>query len=477
MAAAAHAQDDLNRSVDVAKEYMPLVERAQKLPVAPQMNDTTTLKPDFRYVVRPRAWVSRFEVAPIRAARIATAPPEQEGPLYAKLGGGAPGQTLADICLATKHTGVYVNHRGQWADIQRVTARTFENSAGVFGRLRVGRWTMGGELGVDHNSYADYLAAGRKLRYTMPGAAFTVEHDYFYLAAEGWMLQPRAEAGGWAYAEARRNFNEHFLRLGVSASAWNMNTVFGVSPRYEFDNQLFRFAVGAEVAHDDAMRKTRFLPEMELRLHGSLSPYLKLTGDLRDNSYRTLAALNPYLDPQFRFAEAPGATAVQRLRAGVSGRIGRVVAWNLYAGGEMRRNALLESSAAPYFMNKSDAFTAGLEAEAQTGGFTASLDAKYLKYKKLGDYLPAFESSLSVGYSCEKWAVRASAGTHGGYKFFGTETRAPAATDLALEAEYRLSKQLGIFVAGGNILNHKLYPYALHRGIGTTVGAGVKLTI
>jgi hypothetical protein len=472
----AYAQDDLNRSVDVAKEYTPLVERAQKLPVAPQIDDTTTLKPDFRYVVRPRAWVSRFEVTPIRAARMVTVH-ENPKPFYAKLGGGAPGQTVADVYYASKNAGAYLNHNGQWADIQAITARSVNNSAGIFGRFAAGRWMLGGELSIDDDNYADYIAGGRKVRYTTPQAAFAVEHKYFSLDAEGWFLQQRDEAGGRVDAEIRRRFGEHFLHLGASASGWNRNNIIGVSPRYEFDNKRFMFIAGATVARDDAKNKLWFLPELELRLSGGVSPYLKLGGNLRDNTYRTLVAVNPYFDPRFRFAEAPGATAEHTLYAGLSGRLGYVVAWNIFAGGEMSRNVLLESSATPYFAGKIDALSAGLELDARAGGFTASLDAKYFNYKQLRGCLPAYRGVLSANYAGGNWAIRASAATHGGYCFFGTEHKAPAATDLTLEAEYKFTERITVFAEGNNLLDQKLYPYALHCGIGRSVGMGVKLRL
>lgn len=475
---AVHAQD-LNRSVDVSKDFAPLIESASKLPVVPDMSDTTTLKPDFRYVVTPRVWPTRFDVAPIRAARLADDLPRRVEPFYAKLGGGAPGQTIADLYLTSRRAGIFVNHRGQWADIEGVAARSITNSAGIFGDVRMGRWTLGGELTVDHDVYDDYIASGRTLTFTTPRAAVAVGNHVFGLEAEGWLPSWHGERAGRVSVGVRRSLGMHFVELRGGVGGWsadaNGNTIVGITPRYVCDNQALRFVAGVEAAYDGAKDKIRAIPELEVRIYGAVSPYIRLAGALNDNSYRTLADTNPYFDPDFTFDETPGATAIHTLHAGVAGRIGRVVAWNLYAGGEMQRNMLVRSSAEPRFVDRSETFVVGVEAEAHAGGFSASLAAKYLKYNQLEGYLPSVQGSLSLNYSHGKWAVRAAVEAHDGYTFFGTETAAPVAAGIDLGAEYNFTRRLGIFVEGRNLTNQKLYPYALHRGVGASVSAGVKL--
>lgn len=472
---------DLERSVDVVKEYAPLVERAEKLPVEVKNLDAgAEIAPDFDYDVSSRVWVSQFETAPISAAWVL---PEgfaqRRAQFYAKLGGGYPDNSLADVYLTARNFGIYGSHRGQWTDIQGVTAREMLNSGGVFGRAYFGGFMASGRLGLSDNQYHDYLSRGQKLRYTTTTATFSVHNRVFGIGGNGWYLRQSKEFGGHLTANVRYQLGVHILHLGAGAQLSKLNTILSVTPRYELDNQYLIFTMGAEVARDEAVKKIRFVPVAEVRLHGVVSPFAKLTGELKDNTYRTLFEANPFFSPSYRYFETQGAARHHELRVGVAGRIGYVAAWNIWAGGEMHKNTLLISSSVPEFVDM-EAVTAGAEVEVMTGYFVATVKGKYLKYKELNDYLPAYEGAVDVGYVRPKWGVHVGADLRGEYSFQGIAdypADAPTAVDLHAQIDYNVGRRVGLFVMGNNLLDNELYPQSYHKGFGISATAGIKVKL
>lgn len=399
-AAAAQGGDDLNRQVNVAKDYTPRVDRAAKLSIVPQMEDTVKLRPEFDYTVRPRAWVSGFGVEPIRAAQIDRGSYLRQYPVYLKAGGGYPGQSVLDFYATSTRPGgsgfgAYVNHRAQFADIKndfgaKANAKSTNNSAGLFGRAAFGRLSIAGEIGFDYDIYTHYgnakSAGVRMQHYALPRAGLVFGHDFtdmsrfnFRLGADGYMLLDRhqhGEAGGNIFIEMGKDFGAHGLSVRADYAGWkgrDMNgasaSVVSVTPRYEITTGNLTFVMGAKFAYDmpqgidpgDSPRpiweeattqralyansnwgkKFWFLPELEVNFRlagGGFNPYVRLNSELKQNSYLSMSRLNPYLDYDFSVRSAPAATAQYKLHAGFAGTLGSVFSYNLYAGYGITKN-------------------------------------------------------------------------------------------------------------------------------------------
>lgn len=564
-AGAANGQDGLNRQVDVTKDYTPLVDRAAKLKIEPQMGDTTTLRPDFDYTVEPRGWVSRFGVEPIRAARLDVGGSEWQRPLYLKAGFGLPGQSVLDVYVNSTRAGAsgvgaYVNHRGQFADIDNVRARSTTNSAVVFGRAVMGRWSVAGEVGADYDVWTDYVSGrsmssdgasagriGAMQHYATPRAAIVVGNDFTDLSrlnirfgADVYLFSDRhdyKEHGARVFAEAGRRFGVHELKLRGEVRRWGSdseandamsNTVVIIAPRYELVRQSVMFRMGMQVAAEarggsymellepggSYTKKSLdtddlwFMPEAEVKFvldGGTVCPYASLNGELLDNSGRTITAGNPYAASMLSVAVAPGVTREHTLHAGLKGHIGQAFSYNIFVGGERRRNAPMHTMRMAAYntggasgwlpdgvvftsFDKVEALVAGAEVEVAASGFTASAAVRYSDYKDfkgLGrdDYLPKLRGSLRLSYARgAKWALHAGADFRGSYVFLTYPGQpdveiydAPAAVDLSLGADYRLSDWLSVFVEGRNLAGQKLYPYPFYKGLGANVTAGIKV--
>ena len=71
-ARAQQPESDLNRQMDVTRDYEPRVRKADKLGIAPNMVDTVALRPEVHYEVHPSPINYGFDVTPIK--------PVQRGP-------------------------------------------------------------------------------------------------------------------------------------------------------------------------------------------------------------------------------------------------------------------------------------------------------------------------------------------------------------------------------------------------------------
>ena len=530
--ARAQSQDDLTRRVDVTRDYAPRVDRAAKLSVRPQVADTTTLRPDLDYTVRPRAWANRFDLLPIRAAQLSTGARSELNPFYLKAGGGVPGQSIADLYLTSTRPGattggVYANHRGRFHDIENYdgvknSANATWNSFGAFGRAAVGRRLMiAGDAGWDYDVLSYYgvrfaenddTRAVPMQHYSTPHASVVFGHDFsdlsrlnFRVGADGYLLSDRydrTERGGEAFVKLGRRFGVHNLGLRVGVNAWaggkdeTGSSVYSLGGHYAYEGHGFLFRMGAAFASENYLSgneeaKMRFLPQLELRLRlagGAFNPYVRLDSRLTPNSMRVITQRNPYVLPDgspVGFAESE---IWHSVRAGVNGGVAGTVSYNLYGGHNFIRNAAGFDYADKggfdaRLFDRVEYSLFGAEIEVRGGRMlSVALDGHYNIYRDediLYSYLlPDWEAGIEarVRSRGERLSVAAGVRVRDGIAFTSDAERNDPTADLHLTVDYRVSNRLGVFVEGHNLLNQSLYPLPFYRGTGVNITAGVKLT-
>lgn len=457
------AAAQVEKSVEVTKEYVPAVEAAAKLPVVPDMTDTVRLRPDIDYSITPLSMSTNLASKPIRPATVTYWEFNRPKPFYLKLGAGWPLNSSADFYASTQNPGTgyllgYVNHDGRYADIRNdfgieSNAVRMDNRAGIAAGKYLGRHTLEGEFGYENRLYHRYGqytidpmpgGFGSKVQYGEFDVKIRLGDDFtdlsrlnFNVGLRGALFLDHSD-GERAASGARqthlgvdgalaRRFGSHMFRLDVmyehGAGAKSLSDyyqdIFLGGLRYGVSGGRLRLEIGADYYYDRIVgRKGRHYVVPALLVHiftGSeaFMPYLEADGSLRDNSLRTLTRLNPYLsEPQW----GGKSTVSYDARLGASGSLlGSKLVYRIFVSAAIRENQLFW-----YGVRHDAGLTTTLDAFAFAQGRQrlASLNGE-LEYKPAGRFhlmlglhgylydddsayasgLPAFEGRFAARYN------------------------------------------------------------------------------
>lgn len=432
----ARAQDpderDLDRRVDVSREYMPDMDRAAKLTIQPLMNDTVTLRPELEYTVIPTPWYTGFGVAAINPVRIDAARFEELLPFYLKAGFGVPSRSILDLYGTTTGTGGgyaggYINHKGQWSKLRNdidLKDRALEshNSLGVFGRTWLSnRIALSAELGYDYDIYsrygyiskADPADPGKSelVSYSVPRAAIVIGNDFtdlsffnFAVGAEGYMMKDRQDAketGLKAEIAIGKRFNIYQFMLSA-----NYEGAFGggvrdgydisllsVKPSYRITGKVIDIGAGVEIAYSkmkDEDSKTFFLPSVaiELKVDRAFRIFADLKSETVSNSYRSVTSRNPYITNSYWGVGYIHPERNYKAVAGIRGDISSNFSYEVRAGGGIVRDVLYyyylgdgTGNFQTFTDKKLKYFTAGASLTGRISeNFSAGLEADYFNY-------------------------------------------------------------------------------------------------
>ena len=154
------ASAQVEKSVEVTKNYAPEIGVVRKMDITPNMIDTITLRPEIDYSVTPRSFASTMSTHHFNPATITYWEYERQYPFYLKLGVGYPLNTIGDLYASAHRADVgyvtgYINHHGQYHRFKGYDNRATqtENRFGVMGGKYFGRYTLSGNLHYDLNSF------------------------------------------------------------------------------------------------------------------------------------------------------------------------------------------------------------------------------------------------------------------------------------------------------------------------------------
>ena len=460
------AAAQVDKSVEVSKEYVPAVAAAAKLPVAPDMTDTVRLRPDIDYSITPLSISTNLASKPIRPATVTYWEFNRPEPFYLKVGAGWPLNSAADFYASTQNPGTgyllgYINHEGRYAGVRNDfgladDALRMINRAGIAAGKYFGRHTLEGEFGYENRLYRRYgqytmdpmpASFGPKAQYGEFDVKVRVGDDFtdlsrwnFNLGLRGALFLDHSDGGRTAGGARQthlgvdgalaRRFGSHMFRLDVmyehGAGAKSLSDyyedIFSGGLRYGLRGGRLRLELGADYYYDKIVgRDGRHYVVPALLVHLDLGteafmPYLEADGSLRDNSLRTLTRLNPYLaGPQW----GDKSTVSYDARLGASGSLaGSKLVYRLFASAGIRENRLFW-----YGVRHDTGLTTALDvfSFAQGRQRVASLNGE-LEYKPAGRFhlmlglhgylydddtvyacgLPAFEGRFAARYNGRK---------------------------------------------------------------------------
>lgn len=355
------AAAQVEKSVEVTKEYVPSVASATKLSIQPVMTDTAVLRPDIDYSITPLAMATRLTTQPIRPVTVTYWEFNRPRPFYLKLGAGWPLNSVAEVYASTQNPGTgylmgYIHHRGRFADIRntfgvKANSTRMDNRIGIAAGKYIGRHVFEGEVYYDNRLYHRYGGVmlpeetSPSVDYGETGVAVRFGDDFtdlrrvnFNIGLRGTLfddLSDRPERAGrvrqthlGAEAALARRWSGHTFRLharyehddGARAVADYGQDMVMAGLRYGYEGGLVSFEAGADyyfdkirgaqwwpesefLLADDKVASTHtghyVLPALRLRfdLRRAFAPFAEVDGGLRQNGPRTLARLNPYVVP------------------------------------------------------------------------------------------------------------------------------------------------------------------------------------
>lgn len=350
-AASVSAQNGINSTVEVERDYEGRIARAVKSRIDPPVDDSLlNFKLNFDYADFYSPYKDLYEFSPIMTVGPASAGRVVYPWLYARLAAAWPLTPSADLYITPRFGekfsfGVYLNHDSYWGRVpqtvlaggnavysgQKIPGDRMKNKAGAFMGFR---WKKG-ELKLDadysgsmyaltqvsgipshseiwnlYSNRSDHLRAGLSVRSTNPDPnAFYYDLNiaYRYFANRRSLLEHLADAD-ISLGAAVRSEHKVYLRLAGTFSGYG---VWKIAPMYRWERDRWRINAGVTFSSaygrgiNDGVSGTsrcgRFLvyPDASVSFEAARNAlwlYLKAYGDNRLYSLYDLSAINPWMD-------------------------------------------------------------------------------------------------------------------------------------------------------------------------------------
>ena len=444
----------VQKQVEVSKDYTPTVSTAQKLSIIPDMTDTVMMRPDVDYTITPRSFETSLMTENFRPATITYWDYLRSRPLYARAAAGVPLASEADLYLATynKDRGyamAYVNHWGDYRARknlagEKVTKNTMEMDNRIGGRagLFVGQRRLEVDLGADHRLRHRYPTTGEKIEFGRADGKIRFGDDFtdlsrwnFNVEAEGSYFLDGVDVGDFnestvaaSASVAKMLGGRHILRInvgydgafGYKALKAYKNNIISAGARYGLESNRFEFLLGADYYYDNVAGSSasphHIFPYLRMSWKDTSEgfvPFVEVDGELRRNDFASLMFVNPYLRGTSAVAEALAEQANETSyngRIGFGGNLGGgIFAYDLSAELSLADNHLYwYSTGADYGFT--DAYQHSLRIDASAllrpvGSFEAKVYAGVYAWEHYAGYYsnrPNFNVGTSLSYTSRK---------------------------------------------------------------------------
>ena len=386
----------VEREVEVTKQYVPKLPPARKMDFQPDMVDTVSIRPEIDYTIVPKSFASALSTEKIRPAKVTYWEYTKNYPIYIKAGVGYPLVSEVDAYASTNRADVgylsaYINHRGSYSDIKTFNpisaeewlgkAHQMSNRIGVNGGKYIGRYTFNGDIYYDADifhryaqpksddaidevnyenialamSFGDSFADMSKVNFNIYAAA-----DYYNDKSEQLpdlerkMQQFNATAG----LKLGRNIGtkaciyatfDYQGSFGMKYIKQSSNNIISGSVAYEHNiNKSIDIRASIKYSHDKiANQKSRhhILPNVYVGFNvaqkDTFVPYIEFDSRLERNTYQHLQQANPYILLRGAEYQAVPNTTIYNLRAGFTGHTtNNKLSYRLNANAAFMSNAL-----------------------------------------------------------------------------------------------------------------------------------------
>ena len=530
---AVSAQDEgFTKQIEVQKEYEVVVRSAERIESDVRLLDTTIVRPELSFRIRPVAHQTNFATTSLKPLTISTAEWAVPRRLYLNVGGGLPLQSEADLYWApvdnsTSQLTLWLNHEGSEGKVTNLDGENLRsvllrNKAGVNFATQIGkntslstslsyRGSMGdGSGGVGVVGERPFLSANDvEAKANLSGgfgANSSLGYDFNLMGLYAWN---NSEESVW-------RFNVNYGLLGLNRlNRWLPNRVTlhysGVQsecrePYYDTSVTLvpeWSFRIGKYIPVEAMVGYDHMIYEgAQNSLNGVISslsasydrspyitPYLTVANDVQTQVTRNGLWNNPYmamlpLDTRKIFLAEVGVKGeAKKWSYKLSGAsrwfsayMFEVVVEGSPRLGYGRSNAQRVWYAdAEVMWRPSERLNVEAYAHFLTLGRAESSTAEYSPRKwTLGtkaEWAPIKRLLLSA--SCE-WKSAMEV-TLVGADFKGSTMSVPAYCDLGVGAEWLCGKSWSLWLRGDNLLNEPIYHWATYRALGAGFRLGAKM--
>ncbi len=344
------ATAQVEREVEVTKQYVPKLPAAKKMDFQPDMVDTVAIRPEIDYTIVPKSFASALSTEKFRPAKVTYWEYTKSYPFYIKAGAGYPLVSEVDAYASTNRADVgylsaYVNHRGSYSDIQTINpitntefkgkAQQMSNRVGVNGGKYIGRYTFNGDVYYDADIFHRYAQpksddAIDEINYENIALAMSFGDSFADMSKVNFSIYAAADYYN-DKSEQLPDFERKMQQFSASAglklgrnigtkarlyAAFDYQGNYGLKFLENYDNSLFSGAVKFEYnlkslldikaelkyCNDKLIgQKSRhhILPNVYVGFNvgqrDTFVPYVEVDSRLEQNSYQHLQQANPYI--------------------------------------------------------------------------------------------------------------------------------------------------------------------------------------
>ena len=362
----------MKREVTLYNPYKPSLPDSRKKNFLPDLNDTTKIKPSFRYDVKTTPFLPEYTISPIKAAALLSDPLPKLYKSYINIGLGNYLTPLAELSITNERSkkgsiGFYGRHYSTNGKVEldngkKAFAGYMDNDASLFGRRFFRKSVFEGSIDYTEKSrYAygyspfvsDYSPAKKDIRltYNNIGAKTSLsslnldstEFSYDFNLAFNYFTSASAYSSANMFQRSlsfsgmmSKSYNGFYVGSGLSFDHYRVpdfliptaKYVAAVTPFLKKSSDEWAFKLGLQLVLDkdmDAFTTLHIYPDINFSFNlvpSYISFFAALSGKLEKNEPLKVISENPFIIGDGSLYKVPNTSQNLIILAGLKGNTG-----------------------------------------------------------------------------------------------------------------------------------------------------------
>ncbi len=527
------AQEKLVKEVQVVKPYEPTISDAFKITHLPKITDTIKTVPKITYLLHTKPMKVKYDVEPIKPAKMVGEPLTKLYNSYVKVGMGTKVIPQIELFINNKRSkeflvGAYYKFENSLAKVklineERVFAGYSDNDLRFFGKKFLKNSVIQGDMGLLNNARyfygyntecdttllkedikQNYLTIDLNANYkSIYVDSMHINYDIKFSLAHTKDSYKNSETGLKLIGDINKIFSTQ--KVGVTLGFENYsksagldstnNLLIRINPWLGIFGNKWRVKAGINTFSDirGDYSKTLFYPtgSVEYDIANSyLIPYFGIDGKLEINNYRRISTINPFITPGTGLLNTDHKII---LYGGFRGNFSSTTYYNIRV-----KYSLIDDM--PFFVNDytgedtiGNTFNVvydnvtilqyfGELAVTPSEELMFNVKLNYSNYTMKDEanpwHKPKFDMTFTTKYNMRNKIILRADILAIGKRYIkldgvGTIGELESAVDLNFGAEYRYSKVLSAFIQFNNILSDGYSEWNYYPSYGFNIFAGV----